>query len=165
MHCMESILSTPEERLACTVNPIAGREKNCRIIPTQEPKKVIVVGGGPGGMEVARVAALRGHKVALYEKRDALGGQLLSAVVPPEKDRIRPLIEYLVDQVEMLSVDVNLRTEFTPEIAEKEKPDVVVLATGVNPFVPQIPGIDRSNVYNARMFYKAKQRRVNVLLL
>ena len=81
--------------IMCSVNAAVGRERESEVKPPEKSKKVFVVGGGPAGMEAARVAALRGHQVTLYEKQDRLGGQLLEAIVPPHKDNMKPFVEYL----------------------------------------------------------------------
>lgn len=134
--------------LRCTVNAFAGREAEFewRVVPASKAKKVLIVGGGPGGMEAARIAALRGHEVTLYEKRDELGGELLLAVIPPGKREIERKIKYLSYEIRRLGVNVNLGIEVTPELVGKAKPDVVILATGSTPSIPQLTGIKRDNV-------------------
>lgn len=93
------------------------------------------------------MAALRGHQVTLYEKDSKLGGQLNLAVVPPTKrERLEPFAHYLITQIEKLNIEVRLGKEVTAALVERLKPDAVVLACGINDFVPEIPGIDRANV-------------------
>jgi 2,4-dienoyl-CoA reductase-like NADH-dependent reductase (Old Yellow Enzyme family)/thioredoxin reductase len=136
--------------LFCSVNASAGREKELSIKPAEKPQTVFVVGGGPGGMEAARVAALGGHRVTLFEKSDQLGGQLLLASIPPEKkEMIEPFTHYLTNQVSQYGIKVRMGEEIDRELIDKEKPDVVILATGLTPFVPDIPGVDKPNVVQA----------------
>ncbi|MFC2006496.1 FAD-dependent oxidoreductase [Chloroflexota bacterium] len=132
--------------ISCTVNPACGMERELAISPADKRKSVLVVGGGPGGMEAARVLALRGHKVTLCEKDYALGGNLILASIPDFKQDYRSLIDYLSTQIKKLGVEIKLATEATPELIQKMKPDAVVLATGGVFVTPQIPGIDRDNV-------------------
>ena len=136
--------------IMCSVNAAAGKERESEIKPAGRSKKVLVVGGGPAGMEAAITAALRGHQVTLYEKQARLGGQLLEAVIPPHKDNLPPFVEYLTSQMTKRGVDVRLGVEATVELISAAKPDAVVLAAGVNPSVPRIPGIDRANVITAK---------------
>jgi pyruvate/2-oxoglutarate dehydrogenase complex dihydrolipoamide dehydrogenase (E3) component len=100
-------------------------------------------------MEAARVAALRGHKVALYEKADRLGGQLVLAAIAPHKEEVRNIVSYLSTQVHKLGVKVELRREVTPQLVEKLRPDVVIVATGASPILPGIPGLVRGKVVTA----------------
>jgi NADPH-dependent 2,4-dienoyl-CoA reductase/sulfur reductase-like enzyme len=119
------------------------------IAPAARPKKVLVAGGGPGGLEAARVAALRGHKVTLYEKQPKLGGQLNIACVAPMRQELAMWITYLSTQVKKLGVKVELETEVTPELIAAEKPDAVVVATGGECATPPIPGIDGPKVISS----------------
>ena len=132
--------------LRCRVNPALGREGESAITAAERPKRVVVIGGGPAGMEAAVVAARRGHRVTLFEKEKELGGQLLLAAIPPYKDRLAEFNRYLSRQVEKAGVSVKLGKEATVADIEAIAPDAVVLATGVVPFIPEIPGIDGNNV-------------------
>ncbi|HET6478259.1 MAG TPA: FAD-dependent oxidoreductase, partial [Dehalococcoidales bacterium] len=123
--------------------------KEYRIVPAGKPRQVIVIGGGPAGMEAARVAALRGHRVKLWEKADRLGGQLIQAAISPHKDRIAPLNSYLQTQLKKLGVEVRLGTGATADMVEEAGADVVVMATGVKPLIPEIPGMDKANIVQA----------------
>lgn len=149
LRCIDNV-SIGGGSLMCSVNAAIGKEREYEIQPAARARKVLVVGGGPAGMEAARVAALRGHKVTLYEKRDRLGGQLLQAVVPPKKDHLSGFVDYLTRQMAARGVDVRLGSEATAELIEKAGPDAVILAAGVVPVPPGIPGVDGPNVLSAK---------------
>lgn len=138
-----------DRAVTCTVNFTAGFEGEYPMDPVDEPKKVAVIGGGPGGMEAARVAALRGHDVTLYEARDNLGGYMLEASVPEFKKDIRRLTDYLSTQMSKLSVKVILKTKASAEMIKKEGFDVVILATGSEPSIPDIYGLDKKSALTA----------------
>ena len=133
--------------MSCSVNAAFGNEVEYAITPAKKPKKILVAGGGPAGLEAARVAALRGHKVIIYDERDKLGGQLLMAAIPPYKEEIGKLVKFLADQIAQLGVEVRLGHKVTPSLISELKPDAVVVATGAIPIVPDIPGVDGSNVF------------------
>ena len=133
----------------CTVNPSVGRERRFEIISANSAKNILVVGGGPGGMEAARVAAIRGHNVTLYEKEKELGGQLRIASIPPFKADVKRFIDYLSTQIRKLDVKVELGKEFCFETINRIRPDAVVVATGARPLIPDIPGISKSFVHTA----------------
>ncbi len=138
-----------DKGVRCTVNARAGRELEYPIMPAKKKKRVVVVGGGPAGLEAARLAALRGHEVILFEKGARLGGQLLIASLPPHKDILDKLTNYLATQVQRLGVKVRLRSEATPEVILKAKPDAVIVATGVKRSVPKLPGMEMATVVDA----------------
>jgi NADPH-dependent 2,4-dienoyl-CoA reductase/sulfur reductase-like enzyme len=135
----------------CLINPQLGREGWLHEPePAATSRKVMVVGAGPAGMEVARVAALRGHQVSLYESKPALGGgQLTLAEAPPHKEKLPWLGEYLTRQLERLPVKVHAESPVDSATVEREAPDVLVVATGAVPVIPDIPGIDGENVVTA----------------
>lgn len=147
----------PRDARRCRVNPAMGREKEMAIVPASTPRKIMVVGGGPAGMEVARVAALRGHKVSLYEKSSQLGGRLrlASMIKGSDIEDVKPVYEYLTDQLKR-KTDVNIRLSTTVSKAtlEAEKPDAVVIAAGGNYNLPDIPGIHRWNVQGVKSLSK-----------
>ncbi len=135
--------------ITCLVNPQAGREVEFRIKPAEKRKKVLIIGGGPGGMEAARVAALRGHEVTLVEKEDHLGGQFHLASFPPGKQEIRVFLEYLVGQLKKLNVKIFLNQEISPAKIPQTDAEVIILASGGTPQKPEIPGVERENVLTA----------------
>jgi 2,4-dienoyl-CoA reductase (NADPH2) len=130
----------------CLVNARAGAEGKLTLEPSSSKKRVMVIGGGPAGMEAARVAALRGHLVSLYEKSETLGGQLPLAAAPPGRGEFLTFVRYLEGQMKKLNVTVHPRTEANPRHVEMEKPDAVILATGAEPLVPDIKGVRLPNV-------------------
>ncbi|MBN1321524.1 MAG: FAD-dependent oxidoreductase [Thermoleophilia bacterium] len=135
--------------ISCSVNVAVCREEEFKITKAEEPKKVAVVGGGPAGMEAARVCALKGHDVTLYEKRE-LGGALLEAALPEFKaPDLRPLVEYLRTQVAKLQVKV-VREEATAANLEAAGYDAVIVAAGATPLaLEDVCGIDDNKVVTA----------------
>jgi 2,4-dienoyl-CoA reductase-like NADH-dependent reductase (Old Yellow Enzyme family)/thioredoxin reductase len=135
--------------ITCLVNPRAGMEAEYKIEPAEKRKKVFIIGGGPGGMEAARVAALRGHEVTLTEKENHLGGQFHLASLPDGKREIKVYLDYLSGQLKKLGVKIFLNREAAPEEMQEMNADAVILAAGGFPLIPEIPGIDRENVITA----------------
>ncbi|MDO8567336.1 MAG: FAD-dependent oxidoreductase [Dehalococcoidales bacterium] len=155
--CNKTLHNEPSN-MSCTVNAFSGREGELKINPTSNPKKVLVIGGGPAGMEAARVAALRGHKVTLYEKNKQLGGQLLIASIPPHKDEIPYFLQYLITQLGKVGVTVKTGEKVTASIIKRLKPDVIINAVGSVPFIPPIPGADGPNVVIAEDVLTGKSK-------
>jgi 2,4-dienoyl-CoA reductase (NADPH2) len=130
--------------IGCVYNPDAGNEvRAARRVPARTPRRVLVVGGGPGGCEAARVAAERGHRVTLWERGDGLGGQLTLAVKAPTRAELGGIVRWYERELSHLGVDVALGTEATAERVAAQAPDVVVVATGSVPVVPPaVAGLD-----------------------
>jgi 2,4-dienoyl-CoA reductase (NADPH2) len=135
----------------CRVNGALGSVDKYEIQPTSEPKRVMVIGGGPGGMEAARVAALRGHKVTLYEKERQLGGLLPLAVMVKgtETEDILGYVDYLRHQLDVQGVDVHLGRAVTAATVKEMTPDVAIVANGGKYRLPDIPGISNKMVTSA----------------
>lgn len=139
-----------EQKIRCLINPAAGREEEMPFSPATAPKKVLVIGGGPAGMEAARVAALRGHQVTLMEKTSKLGGQLLLASFPPMKQEYTCLIQYLANEVKRAGVRVELNRKVDAATIISFQPQKIIIATGAVPWVPEdIPGINQEHVITA----------------
>ena len=127
----------------CSVNPVAGREYTEKdVCPALIPKKVLVIGGGPAGMEAAITLADRGHQVILAEKSGRLGGAIRFAGHVSFKSKLDQLMQVLIRRVERRKITVMLNTGMTPELARSLRPDAIVCAIGADPIVPPVPGVD-----------------------
>ena len=130
----------------CAVNPAAMREIRFAMRPAMQPKKVVVVGGGVAGMETARVAAMRGHRVFLYERNDKLGGNLIPGGSHGFKKEVRELNAWYQNELSLLPVEIHTGETVTAEQLKGMGVDVIVLATGSVPIMPKVPGIDDAKV-------------------
>lgn len=135
--------------ISCAVNPSTGRERAYRLTPAEDPCDVMVIGGGVAGLEAARVASIRGHRVSLYEKDTMLGGLVRHAAVPDFKKDLRRLVKWYARQAERNEVQVHLGMEVTPELIRSLSPGVVIVATGADPVVPEIAGVNHDFVTTA----------------
>lgn len=146
-NCINSGEVMPYE-LSCAINPGLGRFEK-PIVPAYVKKNVVVIGGGPAGIEAARVSALRGHKVTLIEQKEDIGGNLYIASLPISKEPFRNYINWGKEQFKRLGVDVRLNTKATKELIDELKPDTVFVAVGSKPLMPPVPGIDNTSLLKA----------------
>ena len=140
--CVGYLFDPERLKVSCLVNPFTGKEGTLKIEKTAAPKRVMVVGSGPGGLLASWVAARRGHHVTCYEKENVLGGQFRIGAIPSTKHDILAAIKYYITMGNKYGVQYKLGVEVTPDMIRAEKPDVVILATGGVPLIPNIPGID-----------------------
>jgi NADPH-dependent 2,4-dienoyl-CoA reductase/sulfur reductase-like enzyme len=136
-------------RLACAVNAKVGEEKESKLEHVTEPKQILIVGGGPAGMEAARISTLRGHEAILYDENEQLGGQLKLSIKPPHKEELKNISDYLSNQLKKLDVEVNLGKSVTAPMVQQINPDAVILATGARPLIPNIRGVNNKNAVTA----------------
>ena len=162
--CLQCMHGRPEP-VPCVVNATLGREREYAVKQAEKKKRVLVVGGGPAGMEAARVAALRGHEVILYEKEPKLGGllPLATTVKGIEIEDLPALVRYLKRQITNLGVMVRLGKEVNLSVIKEIKPDVVILATGGIPTLPDIPGIHGRNVVSSASLHRSLKNYLRFL--
>lgn len=151
--CMEQLIQ--EKTVTCLYNPEVGREGE--ISPAAGRKKVWVIGGGPGGMEAAVVASSRGHYVELFEKCGELGGQCFLAETPPGKEEFSAVRDFLAKELDRANVPVHTNQELTAEAVIQGGPEVVIIASGSVPLVPEIPGIGGKHVVTAWEVLQGKE--------
>lgn len=133
----------------CAVNPQCYHEKDYPLLPAEKPRKVLVIGGGPGGMTAARTAALRGHDVTLWEKALFLGGNMVAAGAPDFKGDVKKFEEYLIRKTRQAGVKIVLNKKAAAEEVLSSGFDAVILAAGSSSVIPRIKGIDGPNVLTA----------------
>ncbi|TAK33957.1 MAG: FAD-dependent oxidoreductase [Chloroflexota bacterium] len=152
--CLDRAFQNLEVR--CSINPFCGREEELRLHPTKRPRRILVIGGGPAGMQAATIAAQRGHDVTLCERSPQLGGELVPGTVAPHKEELAGFRQYLIGQLEKSGARVQVETEVTPAMVAELHPEAVVVANGAQPIVPRIPGADRPNVVTADQVLRGK---------
>jgi 2-enoate reductase len=144
--------------ISCSVNPQTGMEREFAVKPAGQKKHVLVIGGGPAGMEAARIAALRGHRVTLWEKNGCLGGNLVAAGTPDFKSDVRTFVKYLSTQIQKLGVRIELNKRVTPERVLKSKADEVIIATGATSITLDVQGCEKRNVITATDLLLGKRK-------
>jgi 2,4-dienoyl-CoA reductase-like NADH-dependent reductase (Old Yellow Enzyme family)/thioredoxin reductase len=140
----------------CSVNPEAGREISWRVEPAERPRRVMVVGSGPAGMEAARIARLRGHEVSVWERDAQLGGKLEVAGLAPSKREVLRFRDFQARRLAELGVEVHTGVEVDTEVVAAQAPDAVVVATGAEPLIPPIPGIGSALVHDAQRLLRGE---------
>lgn len=163
VHCLRCFTCMAERAVTatrrCTVNPLIGREiEGNEVSPAPVSKKVLVAGGGPGGLYAAYTAARRGHQVILCEKEAQLGGILKSEQAIPFKQEMYQLSQTYALFARNSGVEIRTSTEVTPEYVEKENPDALIIAVGSEPLVPPIKGLDGDNVVIVNNYYLEKEK-------
>ncbi len=130
----------------CLQNPEIGREKTFKILKAKKSKNIAIIGGGPAGIEAARVSALRNHRVIIYEKEKELGGQIKVGKIPPHRSELGKVTDHLIRQIKKLGVSVELGKKITPAMLDRLNADAIIVATGALPLKPKIKGIRGKNV-------------------
>ncbi|MEM0353024.1 MAG: FAD-dependent oxidoreductase [Archaeoglobaceae archaeon] len=140
--CMDNVMQGLP--ISCLVNPAVGREKELRELKAKEKKKVVIIGGGPGGCTAAEFLARKGHEVVLFEKNSKLGGQFNIAANSPLAYEFAEVGKYFMNVLPKLGVKIYYNTVATVEKVLEEKPDVVIIAVGASPLIPKIPGVENA---------------------
>ncbi|NLB89493.1 MAG: FAD-dependent oxidoreductase [Syntrophomonadaceae bacterium] len=151
MYCFDKLFGdiSNDHSVGCAVNPRCGLEQERNITKASKPSQVLVIGAGPAGLEAARVAAIKGHKVTIVEKNDKIGGQWNIAAVPPGKSPFNSLLDYYQNILAELDVEIRLNTCADPELVKNINPDKIIVATGARVSTPPFPIDDKANVVSA----------------
>lgn len=160
LYCLTKTYAGIRCDFSCGLNAACSSEEELQLVKTENPQKVAVIGGGPGGMEAARVAALRGHRVTLYEKTPELGGQIKAASTPSFKSPLREYITYLKTQLTKLGVEVKLNTPINADSPELVAADSIIVAVGATPIIPKIPGVDNAKILEVMDAHLGDQKRI-----
>ncbi len=156
MSCNRCHQTMREGALQCAVNPEAGNEDRFKVSKSDRPKKVWIIGGGPGGLKAAEIAAMRGHRVTVFEKHHQLGGRVRLASMPPQKASWNEFLDYIGRRVRELGVTLELGKEFTPDMVRTGKPDAVIVASGAVPLIPSWKGVKGSGALSVDTVFKGE---------
>lgn len=167
VRCMQCINRVLFGRFAaCSVNPVLGKEYLHPILPTKMPKNILVVGGGMAGMTFALLADKKGHNVTLLEKTTKLGGHLLEGAVMSHKKEVDAYCVHLTREIKKSNITCKCKTTVNRKVVQKYSPDAVVIATGSLPTIPNVPGIDKPNVYLATdLLKKSKKTGKEIIII
>jgi 2,4-dienoyl-CoA reductase-like NADH-dependent reductase (Old Yellow Enzyme family)/thioredoxin reductase len=146
-------------QVRCAVNPVTGREVEYKnLVSAKIEKNVVIVGGGPAGMEAAEISLTRGHKVTLLEKDKVLGGALRAAAAPEFKPDMKKYLDWAIRRTLNPAINIHLSARVTQDYIKSLKPDVLIIAVGAEPFIPDIPGIKNANVVTASDVHLGKAK-------
>lgn len=160
LHCIEELEKCGTTK--CAVNPRMGRELEFNNLEANGENKVVaVIGAGPAGLEASRVLSLRGFKVVLFEKENTLGGMVSLGSNPPDKEKLTWFIDYYKRTLESLGVEIKLNTKATIEAIKEINPYAVFIATGSNPVIPNLEGINNKNVLTVAQVLSGKEKVEN----
>jgi len=148
--CIEGLAIWLRPSITCVQNLALGREDEYSRPKTSAPRKVLIAGAGPGGLEAARTAALRGHRVIIYEREGYMGGQIKLAAIPPSKSVYQEVAHSRIKSLKELGVDIHCGQALTADMVKDIRPDVLIIATGSEPSIPDIPGINSKRAISAR---------------
>ncbi len=163
--CIEGLAIWLRPSITCVQNLAVGREAAYAAPKVDKPRKVLVAGGGPAGLEAARTSALRGHKVILYEKDGYMGGQIKLASIPPDKAVYQDVAQSRIRAIKELGVEIHLGEKLTSDRVKEIKPDVLIVATGSEPAFLNVPGITGEKVMSARKALCSEDLGNNILVV
>ena len=163
--CIEGLAIWLRPSITCVQNLVLGREEQFAQPKTAKPKKVLIAGGGPGGLEAARTAALRGHKVTIFEKDGYLGGQTKLVSIPPSKAVYQEVARSRINAIRELGVDIRVGQRLTADMVKEIKPDVLIIATGSEPAILNVPGANLHKIMTARKALTSDEVGDNVLVI
>lgn len=163
--CYEAVIDPQATHITCTHNPALCLEYQ-QLKKTDHPKKIMIIGGGMGGMIAAEQLKARGHQPVIFEASDRLGGNMLLAGIAPKKAEFAKAAVWEGEEVARRGIDVHLNTPVTPDLIEAESPDHVVIAIGSDFSMPEIPGIDGKDIYTQDQVLRGEVRPSgNVVIL